>query len=240
MHNQNYDDKNIFDETYNEVEELEEDAIIQGLDSTDDMEETLDLKENDNLRPEDYGIKTNGKSKNIYCDKQELYEEIRKYQKDNNPTDALGEMLIKIALHMSTMSRFWRYSHAIKEEIVNHAIMQMLISVPKFNLKDKKKNPFGYLSMICYRDMLHSLKRHFKQDKVRDALSKAYIGKLSVHNPSDERLAALRQTLERNEEYNNFMKNDKSGQRQTKEVDAFALSRKDQKKRARKSRKSTK
>lgn len=225
------EDREFFDEMDDENAERKEESMIDSSESTDELSEILDEKEsNNNLKPEDFGLR-NQKSKNIYCDKNELYEEIRKYQKEGNPTDALGEMLIKIALHMSTMARFWRYSHDIKEELVNNAIMQMLKSVPKFNLKDSKKNPFGYLSMICYRDMLHSLKKHFKQDKITKMLTEAHISKMASSNQNDERLTMLKTTLEKNEEYNNFLKNDRYPY-PPKQVDTFALSKKEQRKKA--------
>lgn len=227
-------DSEFFLATDDEAEENREERLLNDSESTKEMSTVLDEMEDSGknmLKPEEFGLRGE-KGKNIYCDKKELYEEIRKYQKDGNPTDALGEMLIKIALHMSTMARFWRYSHDIKEELVDHAIMQMLLSVPKFNLNDSKKNPFGYLSMICYRDMLHTLKKHFKQDKIRDSIINAKISQLAGDNPCDERLAMLRSTLERNEEYSNFMKNDRYPY-PPKQVDTFALSRKEQLRRSR-------
>lgn len=225
------DDRQFFEDTDDESTEQKEEALIDSSESTDELSDILEEHESENIKPEEFGLRSD-KSKNIYCDKEELYEEIRKYQRDGNPTDALGEMLIKIALHMSTMARFWRYSHSIKEELVRNAIFQMLKSVPKFNLKDDKKNPFGYLSMICYRDMLHSLKNHFKQNKIKNSISEAYISKMQSSNKyGDDRLSMLKSTLERNEEYNNFLKNDRYPYSQ-KQVDTFALSKKEQRKRA--------
>lgn len=227
-------DSEFFIETDDDVAEGREENLLGESESTEEMSTILDEMEEagkNMLKPTEFGLRGD-KAKNIYCDKNELYEEIRKYQKDGKPTDALGEMLIKIALHMSTMARFWRYSHDIKEELVDNAIIQMLKSVPKFNLKDSKKNPFGYLSMICYRDMLHTLKKHFKQDKIRDSIINAKISRLAGDNPADERLAMLRSTLERNEEYSNFMKNDRYPC-PPKQVDTFALSKKEQMRRSR-------
>ena len=225
-------DREFFLSTDDEGEEIREESLIDDTSNTDELGDALDEKESDNaVRPEDFGLRGE-KAKNIYCDKKELYEEIRKYQEEGIPTDALGEMLIKIALHMSTMARFWRYSHDIKEELVDNAIKQMLVSVPKFNLKDPKKNPFGYLSMICYRDMLHSLKKHFKQDKIAKMVAEAHISKMSGENPGDERLAMLKSTLEKNEEYNSFLKNERYPY-PPKQVDMFALSKSEQARRRR-------
>ena len=82
--------------------------------------------------------------------------------------------------------------------------------------------------MIAYRDMLHTLKRHFKQNKVRDAVADAYLTKLS-QNPNDDRIGMLKQTLQRSEEYNAFMKSSNDGGK--KEVDMFALSKSEQERR---------
>lgn len=224
------EDREFFEETDDDNAERREASLIDNMGSTEELGGLLDERESNNIKPEEFGLKV-GKGKNIYCDKQELYEEIRKYQQDGVATNALGEMLIKIALHMSTMARFWRYSHDIKEELVSNAIAQMFKSVPKFNLKDSKKNPFGYLSMICYRDMLHSLKKHFKPDKIVKAVTEAHISKLSNGNQSDEILTMLKTTLERNEEYNNFLKNERYPY-PPKQVDTFALSRREQRKQA--------
>ena len=57
----------------------------------------------------------------------------------------------------------------------------------------------------------------------------AYLNKMSYCN-NDDRMNMLRASLERNEEYNNFIKNEKmKGERQ---VDTFALSRTEQERRA--------
>ena len=207
----------------------EDSESVSKMKSTDDMDEDgdEDSKANDNdIDPTKFGLKP-CKPKNIYCNNAELIEEIRKYQQDGVATNKLGELIIKIALHMTTMVRFWRYPHHLKEELAQNAIYRMLLSVPKFNLKNDKANAFGYFSMISYRDMLHTLKRHFKQNKVTEILTEAYISKLAEH-PNDERLGMLRHTLEKSEEYNNFMKNKGN---QEKEVDTFALSRAEQEKR---------
>jgi DNA-directed RNA polymerase specialized sigma24 family protein len=149
-------------------------------------------------------------------------------------SEKLGELIIKIAVHMSTMVRFWRYTHDIKEELVQHAIYQMLLSVPKFNLNNEKGNAFGYLSMISYRDMLHSLKKWYKQHKIKDEISQVYLGRASRSEDSDK-MGMLRHTLERSEEYNNFMKNDKYPYNDR--VDTFALSKKEQQRRIKQSKK---
>ena len=202
---------------------------ISEMESTDDMDsddEGGKGKDDTEIDPTRFGLKP-CKPKNIYCDNKELIEEIRKYQNDGVATEKLGELIIKIALHMTTMVRFWRYSHGIKEELAQNAIYRMLLSVPKFNLENDKSNAFGYLSMISYREMLHTLKKHFKQNKVRDVLADAYLTKLS-ENPNDERIGMLRQTLQRSEEYNAFMKSKNASE---KEVDMFALSRPEQERR---------
>ena len=223
-------DREFFMLTDDDSEEAVEESLINDTSNSDELGDVLVEKTVDNsITPEEFGLHGE-KAKNIYCDKNELYEEIRKYQKDGKSTDALGEMLIKIALHMSTMQRFWRYSHNIKEELVSQAVLQMLLSVPKFNLKDPKKNPFGYLSMICYRDMLHSLKKHFKQDKIKKMVTEAHISKMTGENPSDDRLAMLKSTLEKNEEYRNFL-NNKRYPYPPKQTDMFALSKSEQSRR---------
>lgn len=199
---------------------------VSELESTSEMDEQKGT-ENTDIDPTKFGLKET-KPRNIYCDKAELMEEIRKYQEDGVATDKLGELIIKIAVRMTTMVRFWRYPHALKEELAQNAIYRMLVSVPKFDLKDKSANAFGYMSMIAYRDMLHTLKRHFKQNKVRDAVADAYLTKLS-QNPNDDRIGMLKQTLQRSEEYNAFMKSSNDGGK--KEVDMFALSKSEQERR---------
>lgn len=211
-------------------EELSDDdtEYLEDDEDDDDLSDDKEQKPIEELDPKKYGLKEE-KAKNIYCKNEELIAEIRKYQEDGIATNKLGELIIKIAIHMSTMSRFYRYSHAIKEELVDHAILQMFLSIPKFDLSNEKANPFGYLSMISYRDMLHTLKKHFKQTKIRDELAMAYLSKMSSCN-NDDRMNMLRASLERNEEYNNFIKNEKmKGERQ---VDTFALSRTEQERRA--------
>ena len=147
------EDRQFFEETDDDIAEQREESLIDSSESTDELGDVLEEHESDNLKPEEFGLRS-PKARNIYCDKNELYEEIRKYQREGNPTDALGEMLIKIALHMSTMARFWRYSHDIKEELVNNAILQMLKSVPKFNLKVQPKGRQEESIRISFHDLL--------------------------------------------------------------------------------------
>lgn len=208
---------------------------VVSMESTDDMEsggETEKTAEND-LNPQKFGLKEE-RASNIYCNNKELVEEIKRYQEEGVASEKLGELIIKIAVHMSTMVRFWRYTHDIKEELVQHAIYQMMLSVPKFNLKNEKCNAFGYLSMISYRDMLHSLKRWYKQHKIKDEISRVYISRVSG-SENDDKFGMLRHTLERSEEYNNFMKNDRRPYE--RRIDTFALSRKEQQRRIKQSKK---
>ena len=184
------------------------------------------------LDPHTFGL-SESKARNIYCDNSELVEEIRKYQEENVATQKLGELLIKIGVHMTSMARFWRYSISIKEELAQSAIAQMSKSVPKFDLKKKNPNAFGYMSMIAYREMLHTLKKHFKPSKIRDDVAEVYVSRLSEKNSSDERIGMLRQTLQKSEEYNRFLKSEKypyAGKRK-REVDTFALSKSEQSRR---------
>lgn len=203
------------------------------FDNVEDMNELDDelqnQKDDTSLDPKKFGL-SDTKAKNIYCNNAELVEEIRKYQEENIATEKLGELLIKIGVHMTSMVRFWRYSIAIKEELAQNAIMQMMKSVPKFNLKKENPNAFGYMSMIAYRDMLHTLKRHFKQDNFRDEIASVYISRLAERNSSDERIGMLCHTLQKSEEYNKFLKTNKYPY-QKKDVDMFALSRKEQSRR---------
>lgn len=203
---------------------------FDSMQSTEDMDEELVPVGENELDPKKFGLRE-AKATNIYCNNADLVEEIRKFQEDGVSSDKLGELIIKIAVHMSTMARFYRYTHDIKEEIVQHAIYQMFLSVPKFNLKNEKCNAFGYLSMVSYRDMLHSLKKWFKQHKIKDEIAHVYLGRIS--DGSDDRLGMLKSTLERSEEYNNFMKNDRHPFESR--VDTYALSRTEQRRRIKQS-----
>ncbi len=221
-------------ESADETAELSSDDAerFDSMKSTDDMDDEMESVKQNELDPKKFGLKDE-RASNIYCNNRELVEEIRRYQEEGVSSEKLGELIIKIAVHMSTMVRFWRYSHDIKEELVQHAIYQMFLSVPKFNLNNEKCNAFGYLSMISYRDMLHTLKRWYKQHKIRDEISQVYLGRIS--GSADDRLGMLRHTLERSEEYSNFMKNDRHPFESR--VDTFALSRKEQMRRIKQSKK---
>jgi DNA-directed RNA polymerase specialized sigma24 family protein len=208
-------------------------AKFESMESTEDGEDELETTDKNELNPQKFGLKEE-KASNIYCNNKELIAEIKRYQEEGVASEKLGELIIKIAVHMSTMVRFWRYTHDIKEELVQHAIYQMLLSVPKFNLNNEKGNAFGYLSMISYRDMLHSLKKWYKQHKIKDEISRVYLGRASRSEDSDK-MGMLRHTLERSEEYNNFMKNDKYPYNDR--VDTFALSKKEQQRRIKQSKK---
>lgn len=199
--------------------------ILSETQSTEDIDRSSlgggpEMKPDDELEPTRFGLKA-CRPKNIYCNNSELIEEIKKYQDTGIATEKLGDLIIKIALHMTTMARFWRYPHSLKEELAQNAIYRMLCALPKFDRNNPKGNAFGYLSMISYRDMLHTLKVHFKQNKVHDAVADAYLTRL----PSDsanERIGLLRQTLQRSEEFNAFCR---SRTKKERTVDLWALSR---------------
>jgi hypothetical protein len=142
--------------------------------------------------------------KKYYCNNSELIPEIKNYEETGIMSDKLANFIILIAAKMTGMARFRGYSELIKDELVGNAIYRMASKVGNFDLKNKKANAFGYLSMISYRDMLVTLKKHFKQDHIKMNLRRANIiamGDSSIGGGYG--MSQIRSDLEENENESN-------------------------------------
>jgi len=106
----------------------------------------------------------------FYVQPEELTEEIRKFK--NNPdedmTDKLGAMLIKIATKYASMPNYSGYSY--KEDFIGDAILRMVQQIHKIDLDHPKCNPFFYLSITCYHVFISKITREKQFENAKNKL----------------------------------------------------------------------
>lgn len=91
------------------------------------------------------------KNDNYYIDKEELYNEIKKYKESGS--DKIPESIGKAILEMATnAASHWKYAnYPFKEELIADAVYDCVKGVDKFNLDDDAKNAFGYFTIAIWR-----------------------------------------------------------------------------------------
>jgi hypothetical protein len=122
------------------------------------------------------------KRSQYYIDPVELKEEIRKFQESENDeqmSDKLGEMLIKLATRFASRPNFYRYSY--KEDFIADAILRMVQQIHKINLDHPKCNPFTYLTMTCYHVFIAKITKEKKFTDTKDALTDRYYDMFEVN-----------------------------------------------------------
>jgi DNA-directed RNA polymerase specialized sigma24 family protein len=108
------------------------------------------------------------KQRPYYVDPAELAEEIRKYQDhpELEPSNKLGEMIIKIATRFFSQRNWSSYSY--KQDMIADSIARIYRFMYKIN---PDHNPFSYISQICYNVGLQKLKKENKETLGRRALA---------------------------------------------------------------------
>lgn len=122
-----------------------------------------------------------------YIDKQELYDEIVRWQdavaaaceRGVEPPvmpDTIGRAIIEAAYGLGSRWNFKDYSWV--EEMILDGIEDATKAVPKFDRNHPKKNPFGFINFVIWRafvtrikseKMYHEFRRQMMLDETIDA-----------------------------------------------------------------------
>ena len=114
-----------------------------------------------------------------YVKNSELYDELVKWRDSANDveeriiSEELGMMLLKIATHYMNHPNYVRYPISVKQEMVSNCVMSMLKGIKHYDFS--KKNPFAYMTQICWSSAMTYLSKYykfinFKRDKLKEQI----------------------------------------------------------------------
>ena len=106
-------------------------------------------------------------SKNMYVNNAELLEEIKDYKNTGVMSENLGRMVMSIAQNLSTKGNFVGYTW--RTEMVSEAVLTVVKYLHNFNL-EKYKNPFSYITQICYHSFLTYIKKQKRHSAIKNTL----------------------------------------------------------------------
>ncbi len=121
-----------------------------------------------------------------YVDKNEMMEELIKYNETEIISEELGLMFYKIAEHYGSQPKFAGYSCI--EEMKSSAVERMLTQAHKFDVTRSDANPFAYFTLTTHRQFLAVLKKEKRQWDIKQRYRKKIWEDLCI----DENLPQLK------------------------------------------------
>lgn len=106
------------------------------------------------------------RKKNNFIKNSELYAELVAWRETNTdpdkriPSETLGRMLRDIATHYMTHPNYIRYPVSMKEDMASCCTIGMLKALKHYDFA--KKNPFAYLTQVCWSCTMTYLAKHYK------------------------------------------------------------------------------
>lgn len=79
--------------------------------------------------------------------------------------DYIGECFLKIAINLSKRPNFCLYTY--KDEMVSDAIENCILYFENFDPTNKKQNPFGYFTKICWYAFVRRIAKEKKQQYIK-------------------------------------------------------------------------
>ena len=104
---------------------------------------------------------------NKYVTNKEIMEQVHIWKKTGKMPEKLGEAFLIIAKNLSNKSNFIGYTW--KDEMVSEAALTCVKYFRNFD-PEKSKNPFAYITRICYNSFVNSIKKQNKHGKMRQDL----------------------------------------------------------------------
>lgn len=114
-----------------------------------------------------------------FINKDELYNEMVAWRDSNPdpenriPSETLGRMLNDIATHYMTHPNYIRYPASMKEDMASCCTIGMLKALKHYDFD--KKNPFAYLTQVCWSCTMTYLVKHYKYVNFKRELMKQNI-----------------------------------------------------------------
>lgn len=109
----------------------------------------------------------NGYIMSHYIDKAEFYDDIVKYNRTGVISNSLAEKFTILALHIKDSHSFRRYEI---DDMVEDAICECVVRLPKFDISHPSKNPFHYFSQRIIWSYIASINKLKKRLEVEGYL----------------------------------------------------------------------
>ncbi len=125
-----------------------------------------------------------------YIDKQELKAELQKYyssgkvKEERVISERLGEMMLLIATNYASKYNFHKYPY--KVEMISDAVYRMISQIEKLN---PDRNPFSYMTAICYTSFLKCMGRHeLNKKRLRELQERVYLDFINSEGLPEKKL----------------------------------------------------
>lgn len=106
-------------------------------------------------------------AKAYYVKNSELMPHIYEFMESGKVSEELGAMILKIATNYANKGSFYGYTW--KDDMVAEAVMTCLKYMHNFNpMKQKRPNPFAYLTTIIHNSFLNYIRKQKKHSKIKD------------------------------------------------------------------------
>lgn len=114
-----------------------------------------------------------------FINNDELYDEMVAWRDSSSdveqriPSETLGMMLRDIATHYMTHPNYIRYPASMKEDMASCCTIAMLKALKHYDFA--KRNPFAYLTQVCWSCTMTYLAKHYKYVNFKRDLMKQNI-----------------------------------------------------------------
>ena len=115
---------------------------------------------------------------NNYVTNKEILEQIQDWKESGEMPEGLGQSFLIIATNLSNKSNFIGYTW--KDDMIAEAVFTCVKYFSNFD-PEKSKNPFAYITRICYNSFVNSIKKQNKHGKMKQDL---YDNKEEVNHES--------------------------------------------------------
>lgn len=107
------------------------------------------------------------KSNNKYITNKEILVFVKEWKNTGVMPEGLGEAFLMIATNLSNKNNFIGYTW--KDEMIAEAVFTCVKYFGNFD-PDKSKNPFAYITRICYNSFVNSIKKQNRHGQMKQDL----------------------------------------------------------------------
>tara|TARA_R110002020_G_scaffold90534_27_gene220511 strand:+ start:497 stop:991 length:495 start_codon:yes stop_codon:yes gene_type:complete len=108
------------------------------------------------------------KGTELYIDKNEMMEELVRYNTDGVISEKLGSMFLKLAIRYTSKPNLSGYSY--REEFIGTGVLRMISQIDKFDVDHPSKNPFAYFTQVVHNETMGILNREKRQRDIKENL----------------------------------------------------------------------
>lgn len=107
------------------------------------------------------------KVNNKYITNKEILLFVKEWKETDVMPEGLGEAFLMIATNLSNKNNFIGYTW--KDEMIAEAVFTCVKYFGNFD-PDKSKNPFAYITRICYNSFVNSIKKQNRHGQMKQDL----------------------------------------------------------------------